>query len=64
MIDLKHWPLMRLTRLSVAIGCFITFYNGREWIVLAIGLLMFYQALFSIGCPEGSCELSPQNDKK
>jgi len=64
MINLRHWPLMRLIRLAVAIGCFITFYTGREWLILAVGLFVFYQTLFSVGCPDGSCEIPSQNDKK
>ncbi len=64
MIDLKHWPLMRLIRIAIAIGCFITFYQGREWFVLAIGIFVFIQALFNTGCPDGSCDVPAQNDKK
>ncbi|HIP36091.1 MAG TPA: hypothetical protein EYG85_04490 [Crocinitomix sp.] len=64
MIDIKHWPLMRLIRLAIAIGCFITYYESREWFILAIGLLMFVQVLFNTGCSDGSCEIPNQNDKK
>ena len=64
MIDLKHWPLMRLIRLAIAIGCFITFFYDREWIVLAVGLFVFIQVLFNAGCPDGNCEIPSQNDKK
>ncbi|MGV6862239.1 MAG: hypothetical protein ACWA41_10725 [Putridiphycobacter sp.] len=56
-INLTHWPLMRIIRVAIAIGCFYTYYQGREWFVLAIGLLMFVQALFNTGCPDNSCEL-------
>ena len=64
MIDLKHWPFMRIIRLAIAIGCFVTYYQGREWFVLAIGLLMFVQALFNTGCAGDSCEIPHQKDKK
>lgn len=63
-IDLKHWTLMRVIRLVIAIGCFVTYYQSREWFVLAIGLLVFIQALFNTGCSDGTCEVTHQKDMK
>jgi len=56
-IDLKHWPLMRIIRLAVAVGCFIAYSKNGEWFVLIIGALALLQAIFNTGCSDGNCEV-------
>ena len=57
-IDLKHWPIFRLIRIAVAIGCFYAFFiNQSEWFILVIGIISFLQALLNTGCSDGSCEI-------
>ncbi len=63
-IDLTHWSIMRIIKLVIAIGCFYTYYQSREWFVLAIGIFVFIQVLFNTACPDGACEIPHQKDIK
>lgn len=57
-LNLTHWPIMRLIRLAVTIGCFYAFFvNGSEWFILIIGIIALLQTLFNTKCADGNCEV-------
>jgi hypothetical protein len=56
-LNLKHWPIYRILRLVVAIGCFYTFYLDREWFILFIGAIALYQTAINYGCSSESCDV-------
>ena len=58
-INLTHWPLMRIVRLIVALGCFYAYFlNESEWFILVIGVLALLQTTLNTGCSDGGCEIS------
>ena len=62
-IDLKSWPLMRIIRLVIAIGCFYAFFiNGSEWFILVAGMVVLLQVILNPGCSSGSCAI-PEDPK-
>ena len=57
-LNLTQWPLMRLVRLAVTLGCFYAYFvNGSEWFILVIGIIALLQTLFNTKCADGSCEV-------
>jgi 1,4-dihydroxy-2-naphthoate octaprenyltransferase len=60
-INYKTWTFFRIVRLIVAIGCFIAFYDSREWLFMMIGMIALLQTILYIGCTTAECEI-PSKD--
>jgi hypothetical protein len=61
-LNLTYWPIMRLVRLAVALGCFYAFFvKDSEWFILVIGIVAILQTLFNTKCADGSCEVSVES---
>ncbi len=61
-LNLTHWPIMRILRLAVGLGCFYAYYdNPTEWFLLILGGIATLQALFNTGCSNGACEIESQS---
>ena len=64
-LNLTHWPIMRLIRLAVALGCFYAFFvNDSEWFILVVGVVVLLQVAFNTGCANGSCEIPADSKTK
>jgi 1,4-dihydroxy-2-naphthoate octaprenyltransferase len=60
-INYKTWTFFRIVRLIVAIGCFIAFYDSREWLFMMIGMIALLQTILYTGCTTAECEI-PSKD--
>ena len=56
---------MRLFRIAIALFCFYTAFEQREWTFGIFGLFFILQAVFNLGCGPQGCNvpLKKKNDE-
>ena len=60
-----NWHFMRLFRFAIAMFCFYTAFEQREWTFVLFGLFFLLQAVFNLGCGPRGCNvpLKKKNDE-
>lgn len=44
------WSLMRVVRFGLAVAMFVEAYRTGDWLYIALGAFLSYQAVFNTGC--------------